>query len=470
MSEEDDDSFTSDELISSDSDDENFKFEQPETTGFMFSQPFQGSSDVIVDRKTFVSQLAVWQGVPKDKTVKVRFILGLKEKNRPPGKGRGELDVFHREWLKLHTFSKKIHWRRLFHNSYEGDYYHAPMPFSIDGISWRTVTHFMIGMLYSQHPDYALTYSLKSEKIKNGWWAKVDAALKEHRDNIRLNRFAPDDTFDKKVEAYLFRALLAKFTQYAEMRQALLLTDDAVFSYRGGLYPITDFNTLVQVRDYIRKNPTLIYLGDATAPKYDVAEIPIVVNPEELNYNYVDLQAATDNIEERKLISQSLVAGGVRAMMTYAKPAIETVIQRISPNSFIVTEPIINCELFVFLATGAYRINLDEQLAESKISFVKRHIYALERVGDNSNDRIMIAIQRTPCSQMSNYIHFQKDSIDLYLEPLLIGPNEWAYGIQIISRKKDPMALDLLRRLINGTFASPSTMAVAAVEADGIDE
>lgn len=455
-----------DDFIDSDSGDEEDDESNSNPHGFTFLDPY--SSGVVTATPTTdqqLAQMAVYQGVAKDKNVRLRFIIGVKEYNRFPGKAPGEIDLFRRKWVKLMTYSRKFHWRRVFHNSFEGDYYYPAVPFVMDGIEWKTVTHFLLGMLYRNHPSYADLYSLRARHIKDGWWGKVDSALVEHNNNILGKKFPPDPEFGKYVDGYVQRALLAKFTQYPALKQALLLTEDAVFAVREGPDRVNDFPALSKVRDIISRDPTLVFKGDSVTPERDIPDVPFLFSSEELNFNYVDLQAAAGTPEERKVISDGLVAGGIHLSSIYNKPDIEDVIKAISPSNILTFETIESCDQIVFVAAGAYRLALEELSDVSQVSFVRRHLYALERIADNQDDRIMIATQTTPCSQKSDYLHFSvninpnRPPANLYLEPLKTSAEgTWDYGIQIVCDNKDPLILEYLRHLIDGSFVSPATL------------
>ncbi len=460
-----------------DSDDE---FPDAEDTGvpqFTFMDKLSsGVTDKPLSTIEQLAEMANFQGTPIDKNLQVRFIIGIKEFNRFPGKAPGEIDRFKRSWIKLMGFSRKFHWRRVFHNSFEGDYYHEAVPFSMDGVEWKTVTHFMLGMLYATTPDYAATYSLRARQNPVGWWGKVESALQESAKNIRMKAVLPDPNYEKFVDAYLQRALLAKFTQHPKLKQCLLLTEDAMFALREGPARLSDFPALGKVREIIRQNPTMVYKGDSVAVTHDLPEIPVIGTSEELNFNYVDLQTIGGSADYQKLISMGLLGGSVHSQAIYTKPNIDEVIRSVSPNSILNQEPIISCDQVVYLATGAYKIDVAATFKMDTLSFVRRHIYALERITDNKNERIMIAAQTTPCSQYGNYLHFYETisneipPVSIYLEPLATSTaGTWDYGIQIVSSQQDPSILTYLRGLIV-QFVSPGTEEAPAIEEEIIDE
>lgn len=467
----------SDDEYLDDSDDE---FGDGADTGipeFTFLDPLSsGVTDKPLSTIEQVAEMANFQGKPVDKNLQLRFIIGIKEFNRFPGKAPGEIDRFKRSWIKLMGFSRKFHWRRIFHNSFEGDYYHEAVPFSMDGVEWKTVTHFMLGMLYATTPDYAATYSLRARHLQVGWWGKVESALEESSKNIRMKTVLPDPNYEKFLDAYLQRALLAKFTQHPKLKQCLLLTEDAMFALREGPTRLADFPALGKVRDIIRQNPTMVYKGDSIPVTYDLPEIPVIGTSEELNFNYVDLQTIGGSADYQKLIANGLLGGSVHSQAIYAKPNIEEVIRSVSPNSILNQEPILTCDQVVYLAAGAYKLDVANVFNMTTLSFVRRHIYALERITDNKNERIMIAAQTTPCSQYGNYLHFYQNisvgipPVSIYLEPLATSTTgSWDYGIQIIADRQDPSILTYLRGLIV-QFVSPGTEEEVEIEEEILDE
>lgn len=470
VDEEDNSSDLSDEDFLDDSDE--FGDEAiVDTGGFTFLDPLSaGVNDFLQSTDEQLADMAIFQGQPKDPNVQLRFVIGIKELNRFPGKGPGEVDRYKRSWLKLMAFSRKFHWRRIFHNSFEGDYYHESVPFTIDGVEWKTVTHYLLGMLYANTPEYASKYSLRDRQNKIGWWGKVESALDEHKRNMKVKVVLPDPNYRKYLDGYLQRALLAKFSQYPKLKQALLLTEDAVFAVREGPKKISDLPALSKVRDIIRQDPTIIYKGDSVPKEYDLPEIPIIASAEELNFNYVDLQSVGGTPEYQKLVAIGLIGGNVHHQAIYEKADIDVVMRSISPNSILNQEAIETCDQVVFLASGAYRLEINKLFDMSSLTFIRRHIYALERITDNKNERIMIAAQRSPCSQYATYLHFYANlhpripAVGIYLEPLLTSADGvWDYAIQIVSDRQDPLILNYLRSLIV-QFISPGTEAEGDVQ------
>jgi hypothetical protein len=403
-------------------------------------------------RKLALGAMALEYGVIKDKDVKLRFIVGPREFRKIPGRGPGEIDAFKRPWNQLKDFSRIHNWRRILSNSFEGDYYDDSMPFIIDNLEWKTVIHYMLGMLYSKNPEYAIMYSLASRDTNVGFWGSVKAAVDEHLKNIKYGNYDPDIDYPEKVERYLFQSMLAKFTQNKVAKNALLLTEDAVISMRGGPKGILDMPVYDKVRQYILKNPTIVYKGESVRPEIREDEIPIINSSEELNVGYVskDADDATSN---------ALLAGRVLDSSIYKRQALKSLIGNIVAGGYLEQEPVSEGECVVYLATGAFDVSIQTLISQfGTPRFVRRHVYAMEKMADNSRERIYIGIQKTPCSVISEYIAFSTKltsnrtiDVTIYLEPFTKG-----FGVLIVASDKDPVVLDMLKYLIGTSpFVSP---------------
>lgn len=410
------------------------------------------------ERKLQLAAIALQYGVPPNKDAQLRFVVGLRENNKPPGKRPGEIDKFRRSWRSLIEFSRGANWRRILSNDFDqirrrqigkpkrgenkslarpGD---GPFPFKIDGFEWKSVIHFMIGMLYSRDPDYAILYSMQSAENPNAFWGSVEAAKREHQRNILYGEYEPDPDFEQKASGYLAQAMLAKFTQNPIAKQALLLTEDAIISIRGGPEGILDVPEFAQVRNYIRENPKAIYLGANVAMEQEVEEIPTILNVEELNYGYVGPDGDRTG----------LVAGSIPKTALYPSTKLKDVMTQHGLRGFLEQEDLTVSECYVYLLVGALDLDVNKLIAAyGQAKYVRRTIYALEKVADNAKNRIMVAVQRTPTSYQSEYILIQTQigdggPISIYLEPLGDG-----FGIFMVTGEKNQRYLDFLQYLIN---------------------
>jgi|SRR5579885_1271524 len=399
-----------------------------------------------VETRIFIADLILQYGLPKDENATLRFIVGRTEINKAPGRGPGEIDKIKgenvkggiggraenpnkRNWNKLKEFAKKYNWRHILSDDFQGDYKHREaMPFVIDEQEWKTVTHYLLGMLYASTPAYSILFSVESRDNDNGFWGDVRAAEREHFNNVRTGLYPIDLDFPSKLEGYLKKAYLAKFTQNPIARQALLLTQNAVISKRGTEERILDVPIYAVVRDFIKNNPKLIYKGDNKIEQ-EFEELPEITSAEELNV-----------LENGKT-------------KVYKSLSIKSLV----PNADIENMEIEDRSCIIYLATGEYEINIQDLIKNyGTPHFVKRPIYGLERVGDNLNQKIMIAIQTTPTSITTEYIAFQvkivlssedeqrNSQIVLYLQPL----QNQKYSVFILAAEKHNSILDFLRSLI----------------------
>jgi predicted NAD-dependent protein-ADP-ribosyltransferase YbiA (DUF1768 family) len=396
--------------------------------------------------RIFVADLVLQYGAPKDENANIRFIVGRYEINKNPGSGPGEINTVpgakkgvsasqnpnKRNWDKLKDFSRKYNWRHILADDFQGDYkYREGTPFVLDGQEWKTVVHYLLGMLYAGTPAYSILYSVESRDNQNGFWGDVREAEREHLNNTRNGLYPIDLEFPQKLEGYLKKAYLAKFTQNPVAKQSLLLTQDAVISKRGSNEKILDVPLYNVIREFIKQNPKLIYRGDNSIDQ-EIDRLPIISNSEELN--------VLDNGQSKIYQSQSL-----KSLL----PTVQIEYMEIEEQSCI-----------VYCGVGAYEIDLQKLISlYGQPRFVKRHLYGLERIGDNLNQRVMIAIQSTATSIQLEYITFsikiqsydenitKQIDIDLYLEPL--QDQILKFSIFIVSSIKDNSVLDFLRGLMN---------------------
>jgi len=391
-------------------------------------------------------------GTPKDDSIPLRFIVGKDEINKPPGGGPGEKDKSSKSvsktatsknintgsggkktinakeraltWKPLLEFSRKINWRHVLADDFIGDYkYKESIPFTIidptvgamgNNLEWKTVIHYLLGMAYSLTPEYAIQFSLDSRRNNNnanndnstndntnntgeegdnvntssGFYGDPNTALNEHYKNVRADNYPIDPNFRSRLQYYLVTAYLAKFTQNPKAKQALLLTQDAVISKRGGPTGVLDIDIYPYVRNWIKASPKAIFKGYNSDGTFiidnDFEELPEITSAQELNITSVDA-LVTNNIP--------------------------TSLKNRYPNVVINTLPVAEYDCIVYLATGAYNLDLSSEGILMRDfgppKFVKRNIYALERIAYNKNNNIMIAVQKNAVSSTADYIMFE---------------------------------------------------------------
>jgi len=407
-----------------------------------------------IERKIQLGGMALEYGVERDKTAKVRFVIGVKERKRTPGKAP-EVDRYRRSWSKLKDFMRDHNWRRILSNHFEGDYQDEAIPFEIDGYRWKTVTHFMLGMLYAAVPSYAILFSLNSEDNENAFWGTVKAAVNAHLANINGGPHQPDPDYGNKVENYLQQAVLAKFTQNFIAKEALLLTEDAVISIRGGPDGMLDAPVYAVVRASIKENPTIIYKGPNAATSFTKEEIPYLRSNEQLNHGYVDRAEIGDDEQADDYVDAAdLIAGSITRNNVYVSRSLRTVMAEVAKitgsNGYVETETITDCIQIVYLITGTYNFSVSALIERyGQPRFTRRHIYGLEKIADNLQEQLLIGIQRQPCSLMSEYLVFDVElprtfpiRISIYLEPF-----EEGFSLFLVTDEKKQDVLDFLRAL-----------------------
>ena len=292
------------------------------------------------------------------------------------------------------------------------------MPFTLDGKDWKTVTHYLLGMLYVQTPAYSDLYSKTKEYVDAGvgFWGDAKSAVLEHLKNVKLGTYPLDPSFHEKIDLYVKKAYLAKFTQNLVAKQALLLTEGSVLSKRSSFQKILDVKVYDEVRALIKQNPKLIYKGDNKF-EYLIEDVPLISNAEELN---IDLNGSTPT-------------------------SIENPVQ-------IENMKIEEQDCIIYLATGTYNINteyMSQLFGQPRI--VKRNVYGIERITDNKNQNIMVGIQRQATSIELEYLLYTGElenlNLSFYLQPFIQNVIK-VYSIFILADKVEQSVLDLLRLII----------------------
>lgn len=405
--------------------DEPEQFEVPRLTSVQYSIP--GSENMSAyETKLFNSRYITNYGETAATGVNVRFIIGPDQKKVRPGKASGEIDKFKREWRDLTAFGKQHNWRQILDNNYPTRNYNESMSFIIDNIEWKTITHFLLGMLYRKDVQYALSFSLADRNNQNGYWGDVKSAMENHYKNLNSGYHEPDPEFGQHFPQYLVKSLLAKFTQNPVAKKSLLLTEDAILSMRtqDGL---VDLPALMQVRGFIVQSPNSIYRGDSVPVENATPEVPILTSSEQLNRGEIP---TPKNV---RLVFESL---GIRY------PELEE-------------EEISETECIVYIMAGVFNIDLDMIIKNyangslDSLKYVKRHIYGVERFADNVERGLLIGVQRNAVSVMSEYITINITidmnspvDISLYLQPF-----EEGYSIFAVAAIKDDRVKDLVLSL-----------------------
>lgn len=419
------------------------------------------------EKRLHAASMALSYGILKQDKVKLRFIIGPREVRKPPGKGPKEIDQFKRKWFKLVEFGKRHNWRKILDNDFNGDYLDDPMTFIIDGVEWKTVLHFMLGMLYINSPNYAIMYSLASRDNPNGFWGLPSAARSYHEKNLSSGQYNIDPDYARKVEEYLFNAIRAKCTQNPIAKEALMLTEDAVLSIRGGPVGVLDLPVYDRIKEWIRENPKKIYKGPNTPMEIEPEDMVYINSAEELNIGVVTGEVSEDN---------PLVAGRVTADTISTplplKPIIIQYAQQF-PGARVETEDIAETACIIHLATGYHKLNFWKLIEDygkpnpsnqnnAQVKFVSRHIYGVERIGDDPESNIMIGIQRGVSSIEQEYVVINTQisagngnmlDISIYLQIYPIG-----FTIFILSATNNEEILGFLKYIISNNFgAAPTT-------------
>jgi len=402
-------------------------------------------------------------GVPASKDVMIRFIVGSFELNKNPGQGSKEIMKVSRQWYELKNFAKFHPWRKILANSFTGISgnrvlkntqlgrqkkavkMEPPAPFTIDGITWNSVSHYLYGMAYATTPEYAILYSLNSKENKAGFWGTVPGAEMQHRMNVESGRYPIDPSFRKNLRNHLYNAMLAKFTQNPIAKQALLLTEDAYIATREKGSDLLDVDLYTEIRSLIRKNPTIVFNGPNSATTTIEAEREAVLSTEELNIGFIDVTLPQPDVDIK-----TLVLGNIEEKSKYSRGDIKALMSHLNPNAYIEMEPIATSSCYVYAMTGAYSVDFTSKqfMKFGAPKFVARHVYGIERFGDNEAISFFIGFQTTPTSFIRNYIAYRvlfnevKVALTMYFEPIQDG-----YSVMMVSSDKHSAIMDFVESI-----------------------
>ena len=197
--------------------------------------------DSLVDTKTPKSQ---------DYSNSIIIQIYSKSKHEKVGEGSGEFIKPEMKTLKnildLNNKKKYPEWRKKIDNDF------LVPNLVIDGNSWSSVKHYMLGSRFKELVDLYGKFMKTGEVGTNG-----EEAVKLYNSNIvkkSVKTVILNDEEFKKIESGLLeKALYAKFTQNDELREILILTGDAlinIFKQTKGASPALE---LMRVRKLISK-------------------------------------------------------------------------------------------------------------------------------------------------------------------------------------------------------------------------
>ena len=380
---------------------------------------------------------------PEDKYKGTRIVGGINEDMNAVGKRRPEVNKENLQWIELNNvgFVDKYPWRKILSNRFErfGVYstrdviknnglpeFYVYMNFSIDHVEYRSVIHYLLTMYYRNDPSYAVNFAIpaKDQPVTGtGFWGSVGDALREHHSKLRDGIRQPDPEFEANFETYVKRAALAKFSQNPEALNILKLTEQAVLSEKHPDGRILDLHWLMDVREELKNKDQIFYFSDgkddADAYKSELVRLKDV---RKLNTFYVD-DGAPGTLAMGNVPNDTLSKNGILHMN----------------GSYLELEPLIPSKImWTYIRVGPVMLNIEKIKARGTVSYVKRHVYAMERYLDHNIDRVYIGIQTTPTSfireyikvTMEHYLHPHK-TISIYMEPT---GQSTIYNLMITSR------------------------------------
>ena len=173
------------------------------------------------------------------------FMIHSKSQNKPlPGKGSGE-KIKKADMAKFKDLLKYNNWRKKLDDDFIGN------PLDIDNKKWASVQHYYQAAKYKKtHPDYYFQFSLDSDSdiSKDVKKAKESGSVKGQSKKVSID---PDFYGSRNVQEKE-NALKVKFEE-KEMKEILLLTDNAkIVTFKRGSPP-ENYVELMNVRKYLKK-------------------------------------------------------------------------------------------------------------------------------------------------------------------------------------------------------------------------
>jgi predicted NAD-dependent protein-ADP-ribosyltransferase YbiA (DUF1768 family) len=186
-----------------------------------------------------------------------------KSVSKVPGKGSGE-KISGDKISEFKELAAIKDWRKKLSNFWvELDANKAIVPFMLDDHKWASVEHYYQGAKFKQmHPEFYLSFSLDSgtDLSKDPLLAK-SAGGRTGKSKGKLIRPAEvtidPDFFGKRHTAEMYAAQYAKFTQIPGLKELLLATNNAKLTHFSRGSPPIVFDTLMEIRDKLRKNTDL---------------------------------------------------------------------------------------------------------------------------------------------------------------------------------------------------------------------
>lgn len=161
------------------------------------------------------------------------FMFHSRSKDAPPGHGVGEVMRLPAEaFAELARFPD---WRQKLSNF-------ADYPFSLDGLTWRSVEHFFQASKFVVvDPAYYASFAIES----GGALGRATGAEIKSAGGKRGRPLGAEDRarWEEVKREVMARGLLAKFTQNAEPRAILLATGNAKLTHR----PLRAAHTQVEI-------------------------------------------------------------------------------------------------------------------------------------------------------------------------------------------------------------------------------
>jgi len=183
------------------------------------------------------------------------FMFHAKSHSKPgPGRGSGER-IPDEKRIEYKTLNKIRDWRRILDDNWTA-------PISVDGHRWNSVKHYYLASQYKKgFPDFYLKFSLDSgNEIAMDVEKAIGAASKTGKyktkqlrpSNVNIDPDFYEISNNNRGEQERNTAILAKFTQNQDLKQALMETHDAkLIQFQRGREPSVDI-MLMKIRKDIR--------------------------------------------------------------------------------------------------------------------------------------------------------------------------------------------------------------------------
>lgn len=389
------------------------------------------------------------------------FYLGTKETNVNPGSGPKENNKLNKQWRELKILTlhpNRLLWRQILSNHFDQHPIYKSKQvgkgrpvvtgyknyiFTLDGMQWVSVIHYLLFKLYSPGPEYAILFSFDSKENENSFWGETEVSLREHKKNITDGGRKMNENFLNELPEYIYHAILAKVSQHEDLKMVLAATGDAFLAERmlkeDGTSVEFGRPILMKVREVLNENPDLVYLNTGQTeviPDTYKSNVRKIKEIESHNYGFDKQKPLAGNVSNEDI----------------CRPLSKDELLNSSESKYIVKEPIDNGIKWIYVLTSPVNIeDLKQEMSNLTYSYdlVERHAYGFTRNFDSQSSKILIGYEKYATSKVFYYHRFTTENRIYYFQEL--EGEEPLYSLFVITPELDEYLTSYMGTLIDRT-------------------